>query len=174
LVEQIGGSLVTDIADAHKCTHVLVEKTRAVRCTSKLRIGLCVTHKVVGKQWLIESGAQGRALPVDKFLAIDDIVSANIKALMKIGTRVLQHWNVYKCKGVPSKKPPDVELKLIVQAAGANWLDRLPSKECSSVLLLTSDPETKAQTMEAAMVKWATKRTITWFLNAMMTQQIDL
>lgn len=197
MIKRLGGVLLEDINDAHTATHVIsTDGTESIRRTPKLMIGICRTRNIVNKQWLLDSSKQGRSLPCDDFLILNDTeaeakydfsmrdtlerISSNIEQ----GTSLLGGWWIYVCKGVAGNKAPsEEELKLIVEAAGGTWLSSLnPSGmkdvDASRLLMVTGDPETKKQLspkpVASALRSGAVKQTTSWLFHAIMTQHLDL
>jgi hypothetical protein len=197
MIKRLGGVLLEDIKDAHTATHVIsTDGTESIRRTPKLMIGICRTRNIVNKLWLLNSSKQGRSLPCDDFLILNDTeaeakydfsmrdtlerVSSNIEE----GTSLLGGWWIYVCKGVAGKKAPsEAELKLIVEAAGGTWLSSLNSSymkdvDVSRLLVVTGDPDTKKQLspkpVASALRDGAVKQTTSWLFHAVMTQHLDL
>lgn len=194
MLKDINGILLEDVKDAHMATHLIVTNgTTTIRRTPKLMIGMCRTPNIVTLMWLEQSSNHGKPLPADTFLVLDDVKAENqynfsmiktidrVKSNLKEGKYLLEEWSVYTCKGVAGNKaPPEVELKLIVEAAGGKWISSLSGKgmDPKKTIIITSDPEQKKQVNSkdiiAILKKGATKKTSTWLFDAMMTQQLHL
>jgi hypothetical protein len=197
MIKRLGGVLLDDIKDAHTATHVISSDGKeSIRRTPKLMIGICRTGSIVNKQWLLDSSKQGRFLPCDDFLILNDSeaeakydfsmrdtlerISSNIDQ----GTKLLGGWCIYVCKGVAGNKAPsEDELRLIVEAAGGTWLSSLNAAgmkdvDVSRLLVVTGDPETKKQLspklVVTALSGGAVKRTTSWLFHAVMAQHLDL
>jgi hypothetical protein len=189
--------LLDDIKDAHTATHVISSDGKeSIRRTPKLMIGICRTGNIVNKQWLLDSSKQGRFLPCDNFLILNDTeaeakydfsmrdtlerISSNIEQ----DTHLLGGWWIYVCKGVAGNKAPaEDELRLIVEAAGGTWLSSLNASgmkdvDVSRLLVVTGDPESKKQLspklVASALSGGAVKRATSWLFHAVMTQHLDL
>jgi hypothetical protein len=193
MVAALGGEIVDDLKDAKDATHVIAaaSKNGTIRRRPKLMIALCRTTNVVSLEWLKKSSKQGSWLPCDEFWILNDRAAEEtynfsmkdtlqlLKGNLASQRYILDDWNVFVCDGVAGNKAPSKdELKCIVEATGATWVTSLRGVPSERLLILTSDPETKAQTSKkaiaSALQQGATKRSITWFFEATFRQQTDL
>lgn len=186
-----------DVFDAPTATHVIAgNKDTSMRRTPKLMVGLCCTSKIVSLDWLTKSGKAKEVLPTEAFLLVNDKVAektydfsmeeslARGKAMREKGEKLFGGWWIHVCKGVSSNKaPPEKEMKLIVETAGAQWQPTLSPKnlngvDLSRLLIITSDPEVKKQistkAVATALENGALKQTTSWLFGCIMKQKIDL
>ena len=62
-----------DVMEAGSVTHIIAsEKNNSIRRTPKLMIGICNTRNIVTIDWLNESGKAKQALPVERYLILND------------------------------------------------------------------------------------------------------
>ena len=168
MVKKIGGSLLEKLEDTFDATHVIAGcKGNSVRRTPKLMIGLCRTGNIVDLNWLLQSAKEKRALPADEFLLVNDKESESLygynmgqsltraNEMRSDGRTLLGQYSVYVCSGVAGNKskqnktPPLEEFRLIVEAAGADFIRTLPSKptkeNCNNILIIVSKLETESK-----------------------------
>jgi hypothetical protein len=194
------GNLITELTLAYTVTHVIVsDGSGSLRRTPKLLIGLCRTYNIVSLRWLQDSYQKGYAIPCDKYLVLNDRKAESsydfsmqktlerVKQRMNTGKYLLHGWSVHICRGVAGNKAPSTpELKLIVQAAGAEWIAKLTTSmvespdKCKRILIITSKPDDKPENkskrtnITTAILNGAAKRSIQWLLHSLMTQEVDL
>jgi hypothetical protein len=191
MVKSLGAVLLRDHAEAHTATHVVAsDGKKEMKRTVKLMIAMCRTTNIVTIDWLVQSAKKGVVLPCVDFRVQDHRAEQahnfsmsrslqNLDRHLRKGVLLLSGWSVFVCPGVAGKKaPPTNDFRLLVEAAGAIWLASIsmPDLNMTKVVVITSDPEMKAQqkTTATAVNKGASKRTKTWLFDAMMRQEIDL
>jgi Regulator of Ty1 transposition protein 107 BRCT domain len=200
MVKQIGGVVIEDIKDAHKCTHLIATDGKSsIKRTPKLMIALCVTTNVVKLKWLQDSAASGTLRDTKQYLILRDKEAETaysfsmaktlqrVKERQTIGTTLLQGRKVFVCQSVfkntedGKKSPPPSDLRLIVGAAGGEWVDK--SKELSNasareLLVITNSDAKLKKSQEAqkdvasALANGAVSVSLKSFLHSMMTQDI--
>lgn len=178
----LGGELLETIEEAETATHVICSDGKEqMRRTPKLLIGICNTSNLLTSKWLVDSALKRAALPVQNYLVLNDkafekkhkfkmrTALANSDRFRQNNTTLLAGRDVFICKGVPGNKaPPENELKLIVHAAGGNWLSRSPRGKC---IIITSDPPAKNQ---LRVVRQGSQHfTISWLFNCILSQELQ-
>lgn len=201
MVEGLGGILVNDINDAHTASHVIASNGKlSLKRTPKLMIALNKTANIVTLNWLTESAKSGKALPCSNYFILDDKEAESrygfsmkktldrVRQNIKHGTPVLGGFAVFVCKGVAgNKSPPENELKLIIEAAGGEWVSSLSAllnarndNSRRGFLIITSnDPEDRTKQLKIRAVASALKhgavaKSTSWLFQIMMTQQLDI
>ena len=140
-----------------------------MKFTAKVLVAMCSTKNIVSLDWLRQCDAQGQVVPCDDFLLLQKKVIENIDLNLSSGIRILDGWKVFIWKGVAGKKCPNQkELKLIVEAAGGIWIDKLPKKPDTKILCITGDRPTKAQRAAGH------PKTMKWFLEMVKSQKMVL
>lgn len=139
MVPELGGVVLTDICEAHRCTHLIAgDGTDSLKRTPKLMIALNKTTNIVTLRWLLDSHAAGHLLPSQPYLILQDrkaekaygfVMSETLQRVkdhLHNGTSVLGGRRVHVCQSVfaHTRCPPPDELKLIVEAAGGHWVTR--------------------------------------------------
>lgn len=195
MVKEIGGTLLDKVEEAHMATHVIASDGKSsIRRTPKLMIAINKTANIVTKQWLVKSAQAGRALPCDKFLVLTDKEAENryhfsmeetlqrVEASLKKGTPLLAGRAVYAIPGVCGKKkvPPANEMRLIVEAAGGQWIgnakDLSAFDDPSQLLVVTSgDGESRkvSKPVAALIDKGAREIEASWLFDAVMSQKLN-
>jgi hypothetical protein len=192
MTEALGGEIVTDLQYAKDATHIIAaDQDTSILRKPKLMIAFCRTTNIVTLDWLKKSNKQGSWLPCDDFLILNDHEAERkydfsmketlqvLKENLESRRYILDDWNVLLCDGVAGNKAPSKdELRYIVEATGATWATSPRGVPPERLLILTSDPETKAQTSKqaiaSALKKGAVKRSIKWFFGATFKQRTDL
>jgi len=201
MVTSIGGELLEDVEDAHKATHVIAgdDKT-SLRRTPKLMIGICRTSNILHINWLIKSAKAREPLPCNDYLLLNDkkaerqydfVMREALQrgdAMRREGVFLLSGYSVYVCNGVAGNKaPPEKELKLIVDAAGGEWLPSVSSRaikdknvDASKILIIAPEKPTKkkAKTAEAKGIEKAIKQgaqsyPASWLFHCIIRQSLD-
>lgn len=164
-----------------------------VRRTPKLMIALCSTSNVVSMKWLDDSAKKRKALSTRGYLVLNDkeaekIYNFSMRETLRNGDRLriqgktlLDGRHVFVCKGVAGNKAPkEIELKLIVVAAGGRWvssLSHLKGVASETAIIITSDPPPKSQLSNKDVVK-ALKDgvnifTTSWLFNSLLCQELQ-
>jgi hypothetical protein len=189
-LHDMGGVLVDDLKSVLHATHVVASNgTDQLKRTPKLMVAFCRTTNIVNLAWLTDSIKAGEPLACDNFLIMDataeKLYGFTMRETLKTSSSKLKRnaflldgWSVFICHDVAGNKaPPADELQTIVIAAGGMWLDS-PTDVKSKILVITSDPATKNQLsskyVASALRNGASKRTIKWLFDCIMTQRTDL
>lgn len=193
--------MIDDLKDAHKCTHLIASDGKSsIKRTPKLMIALCTTTNIVTLKWLQDSFKAAKLLDTKSYLILKDREAekaydftmskslSRVKERQQSGSTLLSGRKVYVCPTVfkntedGKRSPPAEDLKLIIQAAGGEWIDKpkdLNSLDGSGVLVITnSDPKQKATQVKqkdvaAALANGSETRSIKSLLHIMMTQEYD-
>lgn len=195
MVENIGGTFIENIDEAHTATHVIAaDADVSIRRTPKLMIAFCKTANIVNLDWLVQSAKAKMALAAEKFLILNDKTAEKkysfsmITTLERIRTLkgknrgLFDGWNIFVCKGVAGNKaPPEGELRLVVEATGATYLSspsQLKSLKPDKTIFITSEPESKQQVSSKVIAKalqqGAEKRSVKWLFDAIMNQSVHM
>jgi Regulator of Ty1 transposition protein 107 BRCT domain len=198
MVKQLGGVIIEDLKDAHKCTHLVASDGKtSIKRTPKLMIALCVTTNIVTLKWLQDSAASGTLRDTKQYLILRDKEAEKAysfsmsKTLQRVkgrqakGMTLLQGRKVFVCQTVfknmedGKKSPPPTDLRLIVGAAGGQWVDKSKDLNAASarefLVITNSDPklkksQEKQKDVASALASGAESVSLKSFLHAMMTQ----
>ncbi len=184
-----------------EATHVVVGNIS--KRTLRLMVALCMTSNIVNRAWLRDSHERNIIMPCthkykrfseteefgndkDKFqqFSVEETLQEGIKRRKEGG--LLAGYKIFVCEGVAGNKAPnEEELKMMVKAAGGEWLERsnnndrvtITTEDQSNVLLITSDPAVTGQTTNekalAAAQNGATFFTISWLFDCMIHQKVS-
>jgi hypothetical protein len=192
MIAAIGAELIDKVEDAASATHVIAgDDEVSLRRTPKLMIGICVTSNIVHMDWLTQSAKKREVLPCKDFLLLSDKVAEKKyqfkmrdtltagRRMQDEGRTLLGGKSVYVCKGVAGNKaPPENELKLIVEAAGGEWVSKASAlgRDVDNELIITNDPAPKKQLSAKDVAKVLKKGvksfTTTWLFDCIMKQQL--
>jgi hypothetical protein len=202
MVTQLRGELISDIKDAHKCTHLIASDGKtSMKRTPKLMIALCKTSNIVSLKWLQDSGKAGKLLDTRQYLLLNDLEAekaysftmsktlARVKERQRNGLTLLGGRRIYVCPTVfkntedGKKSPPAGDLKLIVSAAGGHFVEKfadLRTKDARDLVVITNSDTKQKQKQEAQkdvsnalLANGAVSKSLKSFLHLMMTQDID-
>mmetsp|Transcript_826 Transcript_826/g.1350 ORF Transcript_826/g.1350 Transcript_826/m.1350 type:complete len:569 (-) Transcript_826:425-2131(-) len=200
-IKAIGGVILDKTEDAASATHVIATNGKeALRRTPKLMIALCKTSNIVSMKWLNDSAKKRKALATRNYLLLNDKVAERtytfcMRETLRNGDRlrrenrtILDGRSIYVCKGVAGNKAPkEKELKLIIDAAGGQWVSSLLQLKNleghgdrndgdSSAIIITSDPPSKGQLSNKDVARsiknGATNCTTSWLFNCLLRQEI--
>ena len=193
MIAAIGGELIESVEEARNSTHVIAgDDSSSLRRTPKVMIGICTTSNIVHMDWLTTSAKKRLAQPCRDFLLLNDTKAemaydfnmretlSNGLRMRKKGISLLNGKSVVICQGVAGNMaPPENELKLIVEAAGGQWINAsaLEKFKSNQAIIITSNPATKRQISTKDIAK-AIKhgiqhRPTSWLFDCIMKQQLS-
>lgn len=180
------------INDPLKATHVIIGDNKIKR-TAKFMTVLNVTSNILKPEWLEDCYKRKSLLSCSHYLLLNDskaeeLYSFSMKQTLIEGRErrlhggLLAGWKILVCDDVAGNKAPKEEyLRLMIAAAGGDWLDGtdIPvpiNKDPSHVIVITSDPvlQTQIEDEKASIAaeSGAGFFTITWLFDCMMHQQL--
>lgn len=171
---------------------IITDGKERLRRTPKQMIALCSTSNVVSMKWLNDSAKKRKALSTRGYLVLHDKEAENIYSfsmretlrngdrLRKQGKTLLDGRRVFVCKGVAGNKAPkEIELKMIINAAGGRWvssLSQLNGVASETAIIITSDPPPKSQLSNKEVVKAINNGishfSTSWLFNSLLCQEL--
>jgi len=177
-----------------KCTHAIVgDADNHIRRTAKLMAALCVTPNILRSEWLDDCYKHRLIMSTSHHTLLNDYLAEkayafSMKNTIREGNErrkydgLLNGWRIMICDSVAGNKAPkEDDLKMMVAAAGGEWLESSNTPvplvaNPAHVIVITSDPATSDQLQDekykTAAVNGAGFFTIAWLFDSMMHQKL--
>jgi hypothetical protein len=177
-----------------ECTHSIVgDADNHIRRTAKLMAALCVTPNILRSEWLDDCYNHRLIMSTHHHTLLNDYLAEKAYAFSMKKTIIegierrkyaglFNGWRIMVCDDVAGNKAPkEADLKMMVAAAGGEWLESsnvpVPLVEDPiHVIVITSDPATSDQLQneksKIAATNGAGFFTIAWLFDSLMHQKL--
>ena len=179
-----------------EATHVIAgDNDHHIRRTAKFMSLLCITSNILRAEWLEDSYKKRSLLSCSHYLLLNDSKAENLYSFSMKQTLIdgkerrrdgglLSGWKILVCDDVAGNKAPrESDLKMMIEAAGGEWLlsSNVPvpiSEDPTHVIVITSDPALSSQIDDEkasiAAENGAGFFSTTWLFDCMMHQKVRL
>lgn len=134
----MGGQIIDNI---HDCTHLVTDK---IRRTVKFLCALSRGIPIVNTKWLEACKSAKKVLPSTPYFIKDRVAERQNNFLIKQAhdkakeKPLLENYQVYV---TPNVRPPPDQMKMIVQCAGGQYVDKMPITQDNNVLIISCNED---------------------------------